>query len=400
MRTVYILLIGLLLYSCNKNIDLPESNDWPSTIDYFSSTLESNHKNLFFQLPRDEFYAMTDTLKQQCDTLSDVDIILGLSGILAKVGDAHTCISLRCNCISILPFQFLPLSDGYFCINAPLNYNQLVGEVLESIDGMPMETVEAKLSEIIPHENESKLQQSVRSYIISPEILYSLKIISNNQQITYQTKSGLSVSVKCNKVYGPATHFFVGKELPYYLKDTETKYWFIGDTNKKLVYVQYNSCSETSNYTFREFNSDVFDEIERIGADKLVIDLRWNGGGNSTIFNPMLRSIKNNDLINRNKHLYVVIGKATFSSALLNALSLKDGTNAILIGEPTGGKPNHYGEVKTFQLNKLGVVVQYSTRYFKNVKGDPPSLEPDITIETSSNDMISLTDPVLEYIFK
>ncbi len=47
-------------------------------------------------------------------------------------------------------------------------------------------------------------------------------------------------------------------------------------------------------------------------------------------------------------------------------------TNPILVGEPTGGKPNSYGEISSFLLPNSGLVVNYSTKYFEQVSGDPP----------------------------
>lgn len=82
----------------------------------------------------------------------------------------------------------------------------------------------------------------------------------------------------------------------------------------------------------------------------------------------------------------------------MNALDLKAKTKAKLIGEATGGKPNHYGEVKIFELNKLDIKVQYSTKYFKRVDGDPASLEPDVFIPINAEDIIQLKDPCLEYV--
>ena len=40
-------------------------------------------------------------------------------------------------------------------------------------------------------------------------------------------------------------------------------------------------------------------------------------------------------------------------------------TEAIFIGEPTGGRPNHFGEVKSFNLPNSGLSVRYSTKYFR-----------------------------------
>jgi C-terminal processing protease CtpA/Prc len=100
--------------------------------------------------------------------------------------------------------------------------------------------------------------------------------------------------------------------------------------------------------------------------------------------------------VNQAGKLFVLIGRGTFSSAYLNALRLKLETKAILVGEPTGQKPNAYGEVKTMTLPHAKLLVQYSTKYFKTVKGDPPSLTPDVSVERSSWDYAGGRDPVLE----
>jgi len=82
---------------------------------------------------------------------------------------------------------------------------------------------------------------------------------------------------------------------------------------------------------------------------------------------------------------------------LQNAITLHQDTNAILIGEPTGGKPNHYGEVRYFNLPNVGLLVQYSTRYWLNYPGsDPLTLEPDITAVATIDDLLAGRDPALE----
>jgi len=98
-------------------------------------------------------------------------------------------------------------------------------------------------------------------------------------------------------------------------------------------------------------------------------------------------------------HLFVAIGPATFSSAMMNALEMKDGYGAILVGEPTGGKPNAYGEVKSFELPHSRLAIQYSTKYWERVPqvdGDPPSVLPDVAAPLSWTHWSSGRDPVVE----
>jgi hypothetical protein len=77
-----------------------------------------------------------------------------------------------------------------------------------------------------------------------------------------------------------------------------------------------------------------------------------------------------------------------------------EGGRAVTVGEETGGRPNHYGEVRFFLLPNSKIPVQYSTKYFSNYPEDLPSLSPDVKVETSFSDLLSCRDPVLETILE
>ena len=129
------------------------------------------------------------------------------------------------------------------------------------------------------------------------------------------------------------------------------------------------------------------------GCRKIIIDLRYNGGGNSEIIRPLidgLKEIKRSDDI----AIYVLIGEQTFSSAILNAEMLKDQLGAVLAGNPTGGSASHYGEVITDALPYSGIPFQYSTKYFRNkIKGP---IIPDIMIEENIDDYVNGIDSALK----
>ncbi|MDR1348005.1 MAG: hypothetical protein LBJ63_06190, partial [Prevotellaceae bacterium] len=95
---------------------------------------------------------------------------------------------------------------------------------------------------------------------------------------------------------------------------------------------------------------------------------------------------------------YVVLGRATFSSAILNAMDFKRLTNAIFVGEETSGKPNHFGEVKSFQLPTSKLSVNYSTKYFKMTDENVNTIAPDVKIEMSFSDFMKGVDPVYEWV--
>jgi hypothetical protein len=80
----------------------------------------------------------------------------------------------------------------------------------------------------------------------------------------------------------------------------------------------------------------------------------------------------------------------------MHANALKKKLGAVLIGEPTGQKPNAYGEVRGFVLPHSQIIVHYSTKFWRMESGDRPSLDPDILIEASSSDYLAGRDPVFD----
>jgi hypothetical protein len=54
------------------------------------------------------------------------------------------------------------------------------------------------------------------------------------------------------------------------------------------MYFQYNACAEREDKPLEDFANELFDSIENSDVDTLVIDLRWNGGGNLVVSRPLL----------------------------------------------------------------------------------------------------------------
>ncbi len=126
--------------------------------------------------------------------------------------------------------------------------------------------------------------------------------------------------------------------------------------------------------------------------------MRYNGGGNSSQGTEFINKLSESKYLNQNTKIYVVIGRQTFSSAIINTMDFKEKTNAIFVGEETGGKPNHYGDVRNFILPSSGLNVNYSTKYFTIIKDDLKTITPDKIIEFSFSDFSKGIDPVFEWI--
>jgi C-terminal processing protease CtpA/Prc len=150
-------------------------------------------------------------------------------------------------------------------------------------------------------------------------------------------------------------------------------------------------------YSFESFIDSLFSEIENMPVNKFIVDIRLNRGGSSSIIEPLYEKLaEHNELKGK---IYCCIGAATFSSGELAAIYFKENLNAIMIGEPTGAKPNHYGEIKTFELPNSGYLVQYSTRYVAYYGDDNvETLLPDYFVMNYSYDSFNGIDSYVEFI--
>jgi hypothetical protein len=198
--------------------------------------------------------------------------------------------------------------------------------------------------------------------------------------------------------------------IPFGFRDQKSYFNHRYFPAENLYFIQYNRCwsremeeaygtgaSALFMPSFKEFEKEVMQVLRKETIDKLVFDIRFNSGGNSSQGTAFIRRILKKKLKGEGE-LYLVIGRRTFSSAIINAMDFMENPEVISVGEETGGKPNHYGEVKRFVLPESRLVVNYSTKFFTLVDEDVPSLVPDLPAPISFDQYMRGVDPALEVI--
>jgi hypothetical protein len=378
---------------------------WARDLDFLAAELPKKHKNLFHNITEGEFQTSIEALKEGLVDLHPHEILAGLLRIVAAVGDSHTTLGYRPRQGLLLMLYWF--KDGIYVLNTTGEYKDILYGRIISLGGRPIGEVADALSSVIPHENEAQVKNRLPSLLTDTDLLHGLKLLSSpaSSSLTVRTKEGEEIAVEMKPVpftSQPAWLVDSGDEAgsPLYLKNRRLFYWFETLSESGTLYFKYNSCQNMKEKSFADFVSELFSAADAGSLAKMVIDLRHNGGGNSGIFRPFLEELKKRPRFLKPGNIFVLLGRRTFSSAILNALELKRETPAVLAGEPTGGKPNHYGEVRSFKLPESGLPVTYSVKYFQVVEGDPDSLYPDIAVELSFEEYHQKIDPVLEAVLK
>lgn len=390
-----------------KNLtDATRTEKWRQDLRYLATELPKRHKNAFHTVSRAEYNRAVAALNKAIPSLEDHEIILGFRRILALIGDGHTNIYGWESSFRGYPFRFYRFSDGYYVTRATEEYSKLLGTRLVKIGNLDIDKAYQAVTTLLPKgEGELYLWRYAPIYLSFAEVQHSLRMQSSFMRgsFVFEDRNGKQFSVEMDSYPSstPPKLLDAAAKTPLFRQRPDETFWFEHLADSKTVYFKFNGGFPSYSESLRMY-SELLDFIEKNPTERVVIDLRSNNGGDSSLFEPLVEGLVRNEKINRKGHLFGVIGRGTYSAGMIEAVWLKQRTNAIMIGEPTGAKPNQYNEVipsdQGIILPNSKLTIYYTVAYRKLVKGDPPALMPDVRVDLSSFDYIAGRDPILEKI--
>ncbi len=393
-------LCTLLLTIMGINAQLT-SEQMTADLHYLRDTLPAKHINLFFDLSRKDFEKRISDIESCIGTLSNNEFYAELMKVVKIIEDEHTSISFREARKYQLPIHFLPFKEGIYVDRA--EKKELLYCKLIAINGVKIKKLKSIFKNIIYNKNEAFFDYKFPQDISNAFYLQGLGIAPTTDSIDFtfrnENKETFTITLRPNPKAKPKVIDAYYNIHSLNTAATGKIYGVSYDHAGNLVYLHYHTCREDAKYPFTHFVKDVMDTLTYYSPRKIVIDLRYNSGGNSHIIKPLVDSLQCNYTSPETK-VYVVIGKQTFSSGILNAIELKKRCNATLVGEHTAGSINHYGELGKFTLPHSRATVCYSTKYFQNDKRYDGALCPDKHIPVSIIDFKQHQDSALEYIYK
>ena len=167
--------------------------------------------------------------------------------------------------------------------------------------------------------------------------------------------------------------------------------------DSKTLYVRHSVTLNDGDKTIAKFFKEMLDFIDKNEVEKLILDVRMNGGGNNYLNKPILTSIIQARKVNQNGKFYCIIGRRTFSACqnLVNELSKY--TEVTFVGEPTSENVNFYGDTKQETLPNSKLDMYLSWMWWQNL--DPrdkrPWTAPHLAIDMPFKDYQTGVDPVM-----
>jgi C-terminal processing protease CtpA/Prc len=376
--------------------------DATADIQEFFSTLEQTHPHLLAQMTRTDYEALKkQTLAGLPQQVPIADLAWRLSYAAAAFKDGHTGVywaGPRLTEANTQGKRFPPFwldsENGRFFISAAIpaaTDASLTGAEIVSINGIPVTSFFQPILERISGETRTYraallVARQAFWYAFSNVFAaesYPVKLRGENgetRQIDMRTVDWSEFQrLAPQRARAPDTHL-------EFLDDGKVARLVI----PTLVYLPERRQTE-------EIFDQAFARIRESKATDLIIDIRGNSGGDSSMGEYVLKLVRS-----FKGKTYMLTDHYDFSSAVIFADTFRDRQVGTLIGYETGGTPTHFGFPQTFSLKKSGIRFICSRRSFRALKPRPGDAEhgviPDIAV---TRDLLRPyrreSDPVLAF---
>ncbi|CAM1347381.1 S41 family peptidase [Tenacibaculum crassostreae] len=402
MRNKIMFLCGVLLFSCttkSQEVKLQLSKKlWQEDIEYLKKKVEDNVP--MYQTSKEKFTIVYNHLRTS--NSNDYNAVFAIQNLMNTLNDEGCNVPLfqKGLAFEVLPIKTYWFSDGLFVLDASNNYKEIINQQIVKINNVPIEEVFNKLKNYLNADNNHYKKYLFQIYGFMPKLLKTVGYGTSDDEVKLEFASGKtktleSVSIneyaKLNRKL-PNDEFFSYTNKNYKGKN----YWLGFIPNTKTLFVQLQAIvNNKEGGSFSNFIDKIEEKITSNKTDKIIIDVRYGGGGNGFKLKRLTDLLRDSKTINKEGHLFVLTSKATRGTLLELASILSLNTKAILVGEPTAEGVNTVGDIKYITLPNSGLIVSIThTLWPTSWKQDASkTLHPNLKVNYSFTDKEANSDP-------
>jgi hypothetical protein len=398
-KLLCILLIASNIAHGEASLPALTAEQWRQDLEFFANEITTKHRDPFHFTSKADFDQAVSNLRQRIPSMKDYEVVAGLQHLAALIGDGHTFLDTS-GLYARFPLEGFWFGNDLRVIRAAPEYREALGARIVSIGSVSIGEVQKRIQQFVSQaENQWYVLNSSAKQLMSVELLAALGILPapGSADFTFEDDSGRRFKLRIRPIPAGASESgeVAIEPVPLPFQHPEDALWFTYLADSKTVYVDFRS--------YRDLEAQSARLWEYIGShpvERLIIDMRWNPGGNfakgreyliyKLIFMPAL---------NRAGHLFVITGRGAFSAGMTNITDFRRETEAILVGEPTGGRPNGYQEnhLFTLPLSKLRVSCS-KLRYRFQPDSESDAVLPDQRIDPDWSSFRAGRDAALQWI--
>ncbi|MES2179948.1 MAG: tetratricopeptide repeat protein [Gemmatimonadota bacterium] len=406
---------------------------WRSDIDSLTERVVHGHPNPWAHLARAQFLAESNALRDSAAVLGDARLLAGIMRLAASLGDGHTGVTdLGRVGTEWFPLRLAHFADGLWVTAITPQHRSVAGARVVAVGGIPTQTLVSRWLQLAPGDNEFN-RRSHSAMLANAAVLHAIgatphsdtlrldvEMIDGRRDSVVLTSAARAASLdfeQWGEMFAPSmievtTPFALAPDavlaaersaaLPLHLRDRRPYGWTYLPQSR-TVYFQYNNVVAQSRRVVTSMldtwaSALAFADSQR--ADRLVLDLRYNSGGDGSLNPAFMRQLIKRESLTQPGRFFVLTSGKTFSAAADLVIELMKYTQPILVGEPPGVGLNASGDAEHIVLpfSRIGIAV--STRYTQlAADGDTSGVIPvNVPAPMRGADWVRGADPALDAI--
>ena len=389
-----------VLAGCGPGLSARDLN-WQQDVAYLAREVPREHAGGLTGVSRAAWMAAAGRLERRVPRLTGGQVIVGMARMVAMLGDDETQLILPPS--PVYPFAARWIGDGVYLLGVPAASRWLLGARLVAVDGHPIGQVVARLRAEIDYQDPGLARgwlvgwgyvvPSRPGYLDDADLLHWLGVTRSATAagFTVRTAWGGLRTIRLTAARSVPRLAYVPS--PLYLRHASEPYWLRVLARQRVVYLKYNHCLHLPDTGFQRLAARALAVLRAHPAYRLVVDLRDNLGGDDRPFGALLSGIWSEPAINRRGRIFALINDFTASSAAIDAGSLRQTTNALLIGQQVATPITEFGNSRMLRLPHYGVLIDVTTADINPVH--TRNGIPDIAVSPTLRDWLAGLDPVL-----
>ncbi len=395
--------------------NLSRIQSWQFDLDFLVAEITRLHVNIYHSVEKEKFERMVASIRKKIPLLSDQEIVFEMMKLVAATGNGHNFIVptyAKIGSFSQLPLQFYQFSDGLFIVGADKEYQQLIGSKVLRIGNTQIEDALERTKIVNARDNEMQHLWLAPHYLSLGDVLKGLNIVNDAKEIALTIESnkveskGEQLEIK-PKLKAMAFNGF--PKLPELANSSaihnlriKENYWYQHVPEQAALYMQYNYVHNAASQSFEDFNRELREKMTQLNTEHFILDLRHNAGGDGSTYPPLLKTLVQFKALKPRGKLFVFIGRNTFSAAHNLLLDINRLADPILVGEPSGSRPNALSEAGWFKLPYSGTWGIISSQFHQASKAEDHRIwvAPHVPVYLSSKQYFVGKDPAMEVVAK
>ena len=424
-------------YDETEDINLKDEisqEEYKKTIEGIEKFVLDNHI-LFDSISRQDFSKECKKAIQNEKAHTIIDTQMECKRLISSLRQGHFGIS-NDYYTEILPIRFMKFKDGYYIYYSENNKEVAAAKILD-INGVPIKKVIEKVSKYFYGENKIFTATNSMRGIMHYDFLKKENIVNGekvqfklekNGKIYYKEITPIKTGKwKFKKIKSDFNDIYkdIGFENIHEVKKLSNitinpldkiyireKLFYLQNKNDSLI-IHFNSCTENDQYSINKFEKELNDNLKTNKPSKIIIDVRFNTGGHSYVYSPILKEIALYKLQNPRAKIKLLIGNLTYSAggeACINTMRNID--NIEIIGTDSSSTINNtFGINNVFYISSIKSMCSYGdtlirsdytiediyNNNYKNYDFIENMITPDFHAEQSFADYMIGNDPSMNY---